>query len=61
MTRETKYDILDEYGERIYENMAYDWQCNIYYDPESMDMISGDAIEKGFMTVIETGYFEKGY
>jgi hypothetical protein len=61
MTRETKYDILDEYGERIYENTAYDWQCNIYYDPESMDMISGHAIKKCFMTVIETGYFEKGY
>ena len=58
MKHETRYDILNEYGDRMYSNMAYDSLCDIYYNPDDEnEYISGWTIEEHFMEVIEAGNF----
>jgi hypothetical protein len=60
MTQETLYDIIDENGDRVYKEFAYDLQCDTYYGIHDMTMIRGDRIIDHNWTVIEAGYYTDG-
>jgi hypothetical protein len=56
--KEQLFDVLDSAGNRLYKNMAYDFQCHMYYWPESNGFITDDQIKSEHWTVIEAGYYE---
>ena len=57
MAHNSKYDIADSNGTIILFDMAYDSQCDMYYDPESDDMVRGDEVTSNHWEVISTGEF----
>ena len=57
--KDTLYDILTYDGKRLYNNMANDEQCQMYFWPESNGFITYDQIDEHNWIVIESGNYDE--
>lgn len=59
--KESLYDIIGAGGLRLFKEFANDPQCEMYYDPEGMAVITYAQIETQHWEVIEAGYYDEWF
>ena len=56
--KEQLFNILDSDGNRMFNNLAYDSQCHMYYWPESNGFVTDDQIESNHWQVVNGDIYE---